>query len=220
MPFRKVVRYTGHEIMRNWQLIRSNHNLSFPILQLTITQACLGVLLALAPALSEAILHLPLEKASHYLVIPAGLGMVLGVSLIGQLVKHYSKIRLISVGLLVAGGSLVLLGFSHVLYHSARGAMIVGLIVAGLVLILGFMNALVSAASQTVLQENTTEATRGKVFGALNMMINIAATLPIFFAGILADLTGVSQVILALGLLIFVFAVGQYWWLRQHQKLA
>jgi len=220
MPFSKVVRYTGHEIIRNWQLIRTNHNLSFPITQLTITQASLGVLLALAPALSQAVLHLPLQNASHYLIIPAGVGMVLGVVLIGQLVKYYSKTRLIAVGLVIAATALVLLGFSNLLYHSARGAMMIGLIVAGLVLILGFMNAIVSAASQTILQENTTEATRGKVFGALNMMINIAATLPIFFAGILADLTSVNEVIAALGLLLLAFAVVQYWWLHRSRKLA
>jgi hypothetical protein len=71
-----------------------------------------------------------------------------------------------------------------------------------------------------VLQENTTEAARGKVFGALNMLINIAATLPIFFAGILADLTSVNAVVTTLGLLLFVFAVGQFWWLRSRGQLA
>jgi len=91
--------------------------------------------------------------------------------------------------------------------------------VAGLVLILGFMNAVVSAASQTILQENTTEATRGKVFGALNMMVNIAATLPIFFAGILADLTSVNAVITGLGLLLLVFATVQFWQLQRERKL-
>jgi MFS family permease len=222
MPFKKVVRFTIHEISANWKLIRSNHNLSFPILQLTITQGMLGVILALAPALSQAILGIPLEHSSHYLVIPAGIGMVLGVVLIDRL--KVSHVRLIAVGLIIAAGALMLLGFAHQLHHATDGLhrlhhYQIGLIVAPLVFVLGFVNAVVSVAAQTLLQENTSESSRGKVFGALNMMINIAATLPIFFAGILADIFSVSTVIIALGTALIAFAITQYVSLLRQGKL-
>ncbi|HUD11087.1 MAG TPA: MFS transporter, partial [Candidatus Saccharimonadia bacterium] len=153
MPFAKIVRYTGHEIYRNWQLIRHNHNLSFPILQLTITQACLGVLLALAPALAIAVLHMPIQDTSQFLIIPAGIGMVAGVVAISQLVKFYSKPRVIAVGLIIAAVALMLLGLSsqlskHLTHLPWSTATEIGLTVAALVLVLGFMNAVVSAASQ------------------------------------------------------------------------
>jgi MFS family permease len=224
MPFKKLVRYTWQEIEANWRLIRGNHNLSFPITQLTITQSILGVILALAPALSIAILGIPIQHASHYLIFPAGIGMILGVVLIDRLTKSFTRTRLIAVGLIVAAVALVLLGLSTRL-HGARISPHfiqhhhIGLLVAPLVFILGFMNAVVSVAAQTVLQEHTDESSRGKVFGALGMMVNIAATLPIFFAGILADLTNVQSVITALGLLLLVFAGAQYWHLRQTGKL-
>jgi MFS family permease len=225
MRLMQIVRYTGREIVNNWRVIRGNHNLSFPITQLTITQASLGVILALGPALSVAILGVPIQNASHVLIIPAGIGMVLGVAMIGRLAKQFTKPWLIAVGLVVASTSLVLLGLSSLLHrqiggHAIAAGIEISLLVALLVLILGFMNALVSAAAQTILQENTTEATRGKVFGALNMMINIAATLPILFAGILADLTSVNAVVTTLGLLLLSFAIVQYWWLGRHHKLA
>jgi MFS family permease len=224
MTFRQVARYTGREIYRNWQLIRHNHNLTFPILQLTITQACLGVILALAPALSVAILHVPIQDAASVLIIPAGIGMILGVTLVGKLAESYSKIRLVAVGLIVAAAALILLGLSGLLYrtvqhHEIATAAQISFIVATVILILGIMNAVVSAASQTILQENTTDATRGKVFGALNMMVNVAATLPILFAGVLADLTSVTKVIAALGVFLMVFAVSQYMWLKRTQKI-
>jgi MFS family permease len=225
MPFKQVIKFTGREILANWRLIRANHNLSFPITQLTITQGCLGVILALAPALSIAVLGTPIQNASHFLIIPAGVGMILGVALIGTLAQQYTKTRLIAVGLIVAASALTLLGMSHALYMRVEGHWLgrvteAGMPVAVLVLILGFTNALVSAAAQTILQENTTDASRGKVFGALNMMINIAATLPIFFAGILADLTSVTMVISWLGLVLLAFAIGQFWWLKRQDKLA
>lgn len=225
MPLGRVVSYTRDEILRNWRVIRRDHNLSFPILQLTLTQATVGVMLALAPALSVAVLHTPIQHASHYLILPAGIGMVLGVISIGRLAKRYAKIRVIAVGLIIGSSALTLLGLSSWLHRAVNEATVVGapvgigLIIATLVLILGFMNALISAAAQTVLQENTTEASRGKVFGALNMMVNIAATLPIFFAGILADLTSVNIVVGTLGLLLFVFALWQYWWLKRKGLL-
>jgi MFS family permease len=222
MPFRKVVRYTGRELRDNWQLIRSNHNLSFPILQLTITQALLGVILALAPAMSLAILGVPLEKSSHFFIIPAGIGMVAGVILIDRLTKKFSRNQIIAIGLIIAATALLLLGTVNVL-HNANDEVAnlqIGFLVAPLVFILGFMNAIVSVAAQTILQENTTEATRGKVFGALGMMINIAATLPIFFAGIFADLFGVPAVISAIAIGLLSFTILQYVRLRQQRKLA
>jgi MFS family permease len=228
LPVRRLVQFTLGEIRNNWLLIRANHNLSFPILQLTITQSMLGVILALAPALSVAILGVPLEHSSHYLVIPAGLGMVAGVLLVGRLTAKLSRTRLIAAGLVIAAVALVLVGWANQLHGATAGHSIgnstianykIGLIVAPLVFILGFMNAVVSVAAQTVLQEHTAEAHRGKVFGALNMMINIAATLPILFAGILSDVFGVSNVISALGTILLVFAITQYITLYRGHKL-
>jgi len=222
--FIELMASTQDELAKNWRLIRSRRQLSFPILQLTVSQAMVGVVLALAPALSLAVLHRPLQNASQFLIIPAGLGMVIGVLLIGRLVKRFTKIAIIAVGLVAAALTLTLLGVTGLLEHVARihhykpisVSLTVSLVVAVLVLILGLMNGLISIASQTLLQEHTTDETRGKVFGALNMMVNIAATLPILFAGILADLIGVARVVTFLGLLLLVFAIGQVYWLRHE----
>jgi MFS family permease len=215
---------TQDELAKNWRLIRSKRHLSFPILQLTVSQAMVGVVLALAPALSLAVLHKPLQNASQFLIIPAGLGMVIGVVLIGHLVKRFTKIQIIATGLIAAAISLTLLGVTGLVehlthnrhYHYVSVSLTVSLVVATLVLILGMMNGLISIASQTILQEHTTDATRGKVFGALNMMVNIAATLPILFAGIFADLIGVSRVVVVLGLILLGFAIGQISWLKDQ----
>ncbi len=225
MPFARIVRYTWREILNNWRLIRTNHNLSFPILQLTLSQSVLGVILALAPAMSLAILGIPLQDSSHFLIIPAGIGMVAGVVVIERLTSWIPRLRLIAVGFIVGATALAMLGSSDRLHHLHAGHTMllehyqIGLIVAPIVLILGFMNAVVSVASQTLLQEHTTEQSRGKVFGALGMMINIAATLPIFFAGVLADLFGVPTVITTLGLLLLAFGIGQYIMLARQHKL-
>ncbi len=223
VKFWSIVKSTRREVVANWHIIRANHKLSFPILQLTVTQAIVGVVLALAPALSLAVLRTPIKDASHVLIIPAGIGMVLGVVAVGKLAARYPKVGLISVSLIIAATSLMLLGLSGLLHRSIYGQTAtlsqIGWYVASILLLLGFMNAVVSSAAQTLLQENTTDETRGKVFGALNMMVNIAATLPIFFAGILADLTSVTKVVSVLGFGLLGFAIAQYFVLRSRGQL-
>ena len=223
VKFWSIVKTTRHEVVQNWNIIRANHKLSFPILQLTITQAIVGVILALAPALSLAVLKTPIQNASHVLIIPAGLGMILGVIAVGKLATKYPKVGLISVSLIIAASSLMLLGLSGLLHRSIQGHAAtlsqIGGYIAILLVVLGFMNAVVSSAAQTLLQENTTDETRGKVFGALNMMVNIAATAPIFFAGILADFTSVTKVVAAIGFVLLIFAISQYFVLRSRGRL-
>jgi len=226
--FQQLLASTWHEIFQNWRLIRKDRNLSFPILQLTISQAMVGVVLALAPALSLALLHRQLQSASQFLIIPAGLGMVIGVVIIGELARRFSKVAIITRGMALAAGALMALGivgiieqalYYHYPFDDISLPMIVALFVAVLVFILGLMNGLLSIAAQTLLQEHTTDASRGKIFGALNMMINIAATLPILFAGILADLFGVARVVTLLGVVLLAFGLAQIYWLRRQKWL-
>ena len=205
-----VLRRTGAEILANWRLIRSTRKLLNPIIFLTITQTSVGILIALAPALSQTLLHVPIQGAAHVLILPVGVGMVLGAIFVGRLVGRFGMTGVTKYGTLIGGATLTLVAASSFLYAS-NGNQAVSFrdapVLAGLIFALGFVTSMVSAAAQTMLQENTTDETRGKVFGALNMMINIAATLPIMFAGILADLFGVTTVLAVLGLAIFVYAL-------------
>ena len=224
VPFKHVLRTTQKEISSNLRIIRGNRNLSYPILQITLTQATIGVLVALAPALSLALLHEPLKNAAHVLIIPAGIGLVAGIASVGYIVTKITKVRLMATGFVFAASSLMLLGLTGALNkpihgHTLVSNSVVAVIVATLVLILGFMNALISSSAQTILQENTTDDTRGKVFGALGMAINIAATLPILFAGILASLSSVTRVIFGIGSGLLIYALYQFATVRKHEAL-
>lgn len=221
----RITAQAKSEMQACWQTIWRNHHLYFSILQLTLTQALLSILLALAPALSLALLHIQLKEASHILIVPAGIGMVIGVLLAGKLVKRIRKIMVISLGLVVGGLALSLLGLSGQLYREYDGVALasvqtVAMVVAGLMVILGAMNSLISVVAQTILQEHSTDETRGKIFSALYMMINAAATIPVLAAGLLADLTSVTQVIFAVGAVLVVFAISQLVYLyRRRDRL-
>ena len=211
------------ELTGGMRIIRSNKWLGFAIRQLTITQAMVSIILTLAPAISLELLHLPLQHSSQFLIIPAGIGMVGGVLMVQHLAKRWSKIRVLEIGLVVAGASLVLLGSTALLYKTHHGHQIVpleqiSLIVAVLVFVLGMLNAIISSTAQTLLQEKSSDETRGKVFGSLNMFINLAATLPILVSGALADLLNVTQVIAAMGVLIVVYALVQLRQMKRYRR--
>lgn len=210
VKFATVARSTVREVFSNWQLIKDDYRLLRPIIILTITQTCVGILVALAPALAQSLLHVPIQGASHLLILPVGIGMVLGVVCLNRLVKRFGKVKVTNIGMVVGGTALVAIASSSFLY-AGSGAKAVSFsdapILAVMVFALGFATSAVSAAAQTSLQENTTDETRGSIFGALNMMINLAATLPIMFAGLLADTLGVTTVLALIGIGVFVYAI-------------
>lgn len=202
------------EAFASWEFIRKNPDLRFPLVQLTITQAIVSVILALAPALSVALLKAPLQQSSEYFILPVGLGLVAGVAAVSVLSRRRSRVRILEVGLVIAGMALTALGLTGLLYRTFDGRMIVpaeriALIVAVLVFTLGMLNAIISVLAQTQLQEESRDDTRGKVFGSLNLLINLAATFPILVAGVLADILSVTKVIALMGAAMVIFAVWQ-----------
>ncbi|QQR52061.1 hypothetical protein IPG36_05785 [bacterium] len=95
-----------------------------------------------------------------------------------------------------------------------------GLMIAALVFGLGFCNAIVSVAAQTMLQEHTNNAERGRVFGALGLFMNLAATVPVFVVGVLADLTAPAVVIAGTGALLLGFGLAQLVYLWRQKLIA
>jgi MFS family permease len=90
--------------------------------------------------------------------------------------------------------------------------------VAVVVFMLGALNAVISSTAQTLLQEKSSEASRGKIFGSLNMFINIAATLPILVSGALASVLSVTEVIMAIGSCVVVYALFQLGRLHSSER--
>ena len=209
-------------LRQNTRLILSNRKLYFPIAQLMFVQAIISVLLVFAPGVSLALLKGPLKETSMYLILPAAIGMGLGILLVSRLSKKVSATTIMKVGILSAGLAMLGIGIAGQLYRTVGMVLPfsvtkVSLIVAGLVLVVGLANSIVSVVGQTTLQKGTTDNDRGKVFGALNMMLNIALTVPVFFAAIAADVFSVTKVVSAVGALVVLISLAQM--PRQRNKL-
>lgn len=204
------------QIRHNWEIIRSNKDRYYAVMQMAVTQGMVFILITLAPALSLALLKVPLTEASHFIVVPVGLGMVTGVILINYLSKRLSKLTVIQACLIAGSFTLIMIGLTGQLYRTVNGDPLattssITYIIAGLMFILGVVNAMVSASAQTLVQETTSDDDRGKVFGSLNMIVNIAATIPVFVVGLLADLISVTKVLVVLGVLLLIYAVLLFW---------
>ena len=203
---RQVNREVFTTIHHNFTKIIKNPNLMLPIANLTIAQAMLGVIAVLAPAIAILIFNQSLAAVSYKIVVPAALGMVIGAILVGLVFKKTSKTKLINIGIGVAALMLISLSFVPEL----NGLRLFGAIVTLIALILGISNGFVSVSAQTLLQLNSTDETRGKIFGTLNMMMNIAAIIPVFLAGVTADLISPLSVLTISGVLIGLYGIFQY----------
>lgn len=202
---RKVNKEVFSTIHRNFAKILKNPSLVLPIANLTIAQAMLGVIAVLAPAIAILVFNQSLATVSYKIVVPAALGMVAGAIMVGSVFKKTSKTKLISIGIGIAAIMLISLS----LVPKLNSLVFFGLIVAIIALILGISNGLVSVSAQTLLQLNSTDETRGKIFGTLNMMMNIAAIVPVFLAGVTADLISPLSVLTISGVLIGLYGIFQ-----------
>lgn len=194
--------------------------------------AKLVVLFAMFAALSTvAILFAKqaLKTNFSWLLATAGLGMAGGAGIIGRWGQRWNRDRMVRGGFVGSGVALVILaifgsvpyakGVQWVSAHSwfpglawANDPALVTALAYLLTGIVGFAAAWVAIPNQTLLQEVVPEDRRGKVFGTQSMATNIATTLPMGGAGVLADVVGVRTLIFLLGALMLLASFGSRAW--------
>jgi len=185
-----------HDLVAHFKHIIGERTLLFPILLISLAQTIVGVVAALAPSMAQELFGKSLAETSQWLVLPAGIGLIFGSVVAGKLLQQVSKVRLIFVALFAASSILVLLAAIPMLAKIFP----IAPLTATMTFTLGFLDAAILVAAQTLLQLASTDRLRGQIFGTLNMMINIAALLPVFLAGLLADIFAPLSVLGALGI--------------------
>ncbi len=187
------------KLSEGYQFIRYNPNVLFPLLILVFSQITLSILAVLAPALVVKILNTDLINISSRLILPIGVGGVLGMITTVKLLKNIRKRYLINSGFFLLSFSLFFLvlavpHFHH--YFKILGEIILGLIS-------GFAFSLFTVPTQTLLQEKTPNNLRGRVFGVLGFLITISAVLPVLFVATIGEFLGEFWMILILATAIF-----------------
>ena len=198
------------EIAQTLKLIRKNLAVLFAIFIMGGVQVVIGVLAVLVPSFFEKVLQINATDASYIMVLPLGLGMVVGGFLIAKLGSKFSRRRIVGSAIIFAGLLFFLVGISPLISPVTRyfpkprplpfvyQLNLSKILVAGSFL-LGMAMVSVIIPSQTVLQESTPEEDRGKVFAVLAVVMSGLSLIPVLITGILADLFGALPIFIALG---------------------
>ncbi len=204
------------ELGKTLSIIKTSPQLLFAILIISSQQAIIGMLGVLIPSFFERVLHIRALDASLVLILPLGVGMIVGGGLIGRLGYKIAKRRLVGFGIITAGVIVGLIGFGSILAPIVarvgkvlpffdRPSHSIGLIFGAFLLGLSLVAVIVPC--QTVIQEETPESSRGKVFSVLNATMSLVSILPILIIGALSDIIGPSWIFLILGMVIFMLGL-------------
>jgi predicted MFS family arabinose efflux permease len=174
------------------QTITQDRLLRLVAIQATVAATLLLVLLSLVPGLVSRHLGIASENMP-YVLLPGGLGFVLGAVILSRSEAALSKPAWIATGLTGFGLTVGLLALL-----SEQGRLWV---VLPLILGLGVALALVIITARVVLQERPPATVRGRVIAAQLALANAAALLPLVLGGSLADRLGIRPVMGIVGLL-------------------
>ncbi|GAB4458285.1 MAG: hypothetical protein OHK0037_01910 [Elainellaceae cyanobacterium] len=157
------------------------------LIQLIVLFSIFAALAVLAVRLAEV---MPALKSSQFgfLLAAGGVGMALGAVTLGHSGARLRRYRLSLYGALGMGAALAALSFF-------TQQLVPTLL---LLVVFGACAAIVAIPLQTVIQEETPEEMRGKVFGLQNNAVNIALSLPLALAGVAETLLGLRVVFLGL----------------------
>ena len=196
--------------------IRANRSIAWSLSYLAISASLIGVLGVLGPGYARKTLGLTGEGLAVVL-LPLGAGLVIGILLLNAYGKFLPRRRVIEGGLVGLAVALALLALAEPISSFLKGTAggignlvsLLGIVVM-LALAAGVGYAFVAVPAQTQLQEELPEEIRGRVFGVLNMLVNIASFLPIILVGYIADSIGPDTVLLACAVLVFAAGVRSF----------
>lgn len=175
----------------------------------------IGVLAVLVPGFLENVLRIKATDASYVLVMPFGVGIVIGGLVLGKIGHIIVKRVLVGRAIIFGGLLFFLVGIAPIIspaiQHLPRPKplpfvtqpSLSSILVIGSFL-LGIAMVSILVPSQTVLQENTPEEDRGKVFSVLGVAMSGLSLIPVLLSGVLADVFGTTPIFIGLGAIIIV----------------
>lgn len=212
--FKKIQAIGLLEIVKTMRLIKGKLSVLTSIIILAGVQMVVGILAVLVPGFLENSLRIKATEASYVLVIPLGVGIVTGGLILARIAHKFIRRKLVGKAIIFGGLLFFLVGISPIIspaikyFHHREKALsfftqpsLSTVLVIGSFL-LGIAMVSILVPTQTVLQENTEDSHRGKVFSVLGVAMSALSLAPVFLAGVLADLFGTAPIFIGLGILI------------------
>ncbi|MDP2649720.1 MAG: MFS transporter [bacterium] len=205
------------ELKAALKLIAKTKQIYDSLFLLTLSQVIVLLLAAIGPGFAHQVLGIPVDDFPLTFIAPATFGMVVGAIIIGNFLHNRSRKKMANLGVFLGGLSIMLLPYgSRVASRSVvqtinsflPNILTINIlhIMILLAFILGIASALIFVPSNTLLQEETSDKFRGRVYGTLNSLVGISSILPIIIVGELADIFGVGHVLSGIGLSLLIIS--------------
>lgn len=204
------------EIVSALRVMTKTKEIHHSLVLLALTQTLILVIAVLAPGYASSVLGIRIEEFPLQFIAPAAFGVLVGALILVHFFEEASRHKIITFGIFLSGLSMLVLPYGskiatrEIVY--TINTMLPGVlditplhIITLIAFFLGLANAFVFVPANTILQENTTDEQRGKVYGVLNTIIGVFSLLPIIVVGGLSDLIGVVRVIVGIGVLLLLF---------------
>jgi len=219
---REAVRHIFGDLREGLRFLSRDPGLRLTLFQINVAPTFLFVFGTLGYAFVQQTFGLTADKA-WILLLPAGLGLVIGAALVGRVAARARKEDLINLGLIAMGVAVAVLGAVAVvvalfgraagdvggfiaghIHRLPPGPHNVGLIVPAMVIafVIGVSMALSTIPAQTLVFERTSEEVRGRVLSMQQLVGGALPIIPLLTISSLADLFGTSTVMTGLGVVI------------------
>ena len=173
--------------------------LRWGMIQLGLALIVVFTVYTLGPAYMSALLGPRGDQETYVVLVPATIGLVAMAGVLGQHLVVMSRRALMVAAFITGGACLVAIGVAPPLFHRLGVSGLVLPLVVALALVFGLALGAILIPAFTILQEGTTEESRGRIFGGVFTVINAAIAVPALVAGALADWLSVDSVATAVG---------------------
>ena len=206
---------TKADVREGWTFVMHNRRVLLALSHLTLIATVIMIMAMLAPGFASRVLGKAPEDAV-FVFAPAGVGMLLATGLLARFGYRVRKEWLSNIGLVLLGFGFTALGLvtqgyrilpEPLLRLYPHAALSLTTAVMGISLLMGLTMSGVSILGQTILQEASPPAVRGRVFALQFMLNNLIGIPPMLTIGGLADWVGIPQVMLGLGVAVVMASV-------------
>jgi MFS family permease len=215
--FSDIKQIGTEEILETVKLIKGKLSVFTSIMILAGIQMMIGILAVLISPYLERTMRIKAEDASYILIVPLGIGIITGGFILGKIGMRFVKRILVSWAIIFCGAIFLIAAIAPAIMPAVKyfthkplpfltqiplsSVMITGSFLLGVALVA------ILVPTQTVLQENTPDNDRGKVFSTLGFAMSAFSLIPVILSGILSDIFGVLPIFFVLGILIIVLGV-------------
>ncbi|HKC05154.1 MAG TPA: MFS transporter [Patescibacteria group bacterium] len=202
--FEQALKAFFDSIIAGYEFIRQNKSVLYPLLLLLGFQASLAIIVVSLPVIAKDLLHISVNYSGISIVLPAGIGALLGSIYIPRIIKRgITKIKIIEYSLTLVIFTILSLTFG-VPYLQVTYKIIATPI---LLLLAGFGFLGVNIPTFTSLQTATPIWLRGRVFGNLYFLTTLISVFPVLFSGAIIEVFGIRTMLTILAVMAGVLLV-------------